>query len=77
MKHFITILLFCLIVESVFANQEKVVNLFVESQHKESESGLVSDTVHGRLITFVTLESKPDQVIVHWLYQVANFGNID
>ncbi|MDH5652567.1 MAG: hypothetical protein OEZ39_12005 [Gammaproteobacteria bacterium] len=61
-------------VTNVFADTEKAVNLFIESQHKESDTGLLSDTEHGELLSTIPLQNEPGKVLVHWVYQVANYA---
>jgi len=73
MKRFVIFSLFWLISLNAFANPDKAVSRFIDSQHKESNTELVSDTEHGQLITFIYLKNTPNEVLVHWVYQVANF----
>lgn len=57
----------------MFASQQATVDLFIASQNKTSDTGMVSDSVHSSLISFLPSEVNQNVVVVHWLYQVANF----
>ena len=65
---------FCLCLPlSAYANNEGAVKEYIASIHEENKLGMASDTINGKLISYIPSPVDSNKVVVHWLYTVANY----